>query len=311
MLSMENNPEDPNSGTHEVPFSKELYIEREDFKEEANKKFFRLSLGNEVRLKSAYIIKADSVVKDDAGNITEIHCTVDLDSKSGSGTEASLRKVKGTLHWVSIAHAITAEVREYDRLFLDEAPDAHEDKNFMEFINPNSLNIIKKAYLEPYLAQATLDDKYQFQRLGYFTLDTDSKEGQLIFNKTVGLKDSWAKQNTAAQQPKQPAVQQNQGKRSPLNEIQQLSKKLTNLPEEKLANAKASILKLAEEVSYEEIEPLFNTAAKKVGTRIGVMLVLGVLLKNGQEKTEAAQEFINAGLNDDHEMLKAEAAAIQ
>lgn len=311
MLSMENNPEDPNSGTHEVPFSKELYIEREDFKEEANKKFFRLSLGNEVRLKSAYIIKADSVVKDEAGNITEIHCTVDLDSKSGSGTEASLRKVKGTLHWVSIAHAITAEVREYDRLFLDEAPDAHEDKNFMEFINPDSLNIIKKAYLEPYLAQATLDDKYQFQRLGYFTLDTDSKEGQLIFNKTVGLKDSWAKQNTAAQQPKQPAVQQNQGKRSPLNEIQQLSKKLTNLPEEKLANAKASILKLAEEVSYEEIEPLFNTAAKKVGTRIGVMLVLGVLLKNGQEKTEAAQEFINAGLNDDHEMLKAEAAAIQ
>jgi len=311
MLSMENNPEDPNSGTHEVPFSKELYIEREDFKEEANKKFFRLSLGNEVRLKSAYIIKADSVVKDEAGNITEIHCTVDLDSKSGSGTEASLRKVKGTLHWVSIAHAITAEVREYDRLFLDEAPDAHEDKNFMEFINPDSLNIIKEAYLEPYLAQATLDDKYQFQRLGYFTLDTDSKEGQLIFNKTVGLKDSWAKQNTAAQQPKQPAVQQNQGKRSPLNEIQQLSKKLTNLPEEKLANAKASILKLAEEVSYEEIEPLFNTAAKKVGTRIGVMLVLGVLLKNGQEKTEAAQEFINAGLNDDHEMLKAEAAAIQ
>lgn len=311
MLSMENNPEDLNSGTHEVPFSKELYIEREDFKEEANKKFFRLSLGNEVRLKSAYIIKADSVVKDEAGNITEIHCTVDLDSKSGSGTEASLRKVKGTLHWVSIAHAITAEVREYDRLFLDEAPDAHEDKNFMEFINPDSLNIIKKAYLEPYLAQATLDDKYQFQRLGYFTLDTDSKEGQLIFNKTVGLKDSWAKQNTAAQQPKQPAVQQNQGKRSPLNEIQQLSKKLTNLPEEKLANAKASILKLAEEVSYEEIEPLFNTAAKKVGTRIGVMLVLGVLLKNGQEKTEAAQEFINAGLNDDHEMLKAEAAAIQ
>ncbi|WP_144604024.1 glutamine--tRNA ligase/YqeY domain fusion protein [Algoriphagus algorifonticola] len=311
MLSMENNPEDPNSGTHEVPFSKELYIEREDFKEEANKKFFRLSLGNEVRLKSAYIIKADSVIKDEAGNITEIHCTVDLNSKSGSGTEASLRKVKGTLHWVSIAHAITAEVREYDRLFLDEAPDAHEDKNFMEFINPDSLNIIKKAYLEPYLAQATLDDKYQFQRLGYFTLDTDSKEEKLIFNKTVGLKDSWAKQNTAAQQPKQPDVQQNQGKRSPLNEIQQLSKKLTNLPEEKLANAKASILKLAEEVSYEEIEPLFNTAAKKVGTRIGVMLVLGVLLKNGQEKTEAAQEFINAGLNDDHEMLKAEAAAIQ
>ncbi len=137
ILHLENNPEEANSGTHEVPFSRELYIEQEDFKEDGGKNFFRLSLGNEVRLKSAYIIKGESVLKDEAGNILEIHCTYDPETRSGSGTEASERKVKGTLHWVSIAHAIKAEVREYDRLFLDEAPDSHEEKSFMEFINPN------------------------------------------------------------------------------------------------------------------------------------------------------------------------------
>lgn len=311
ILHMENNPELPDSGTHEVPFSKELYIERADFQEEASKKFFRLALGTEVRLKSAYIIKADSVVKDDSGKITEIHCTVDLDSKSGTGTEASLRKVKGTLHWVSIEHAIKAEVREYDRLFLDEAPDSHEDKNFLEFINPDSLNVIKEAYLEPFLANATLEDKFQFQRLGYFTLDTDTTSDQLVFNKTVGLKDSWAKQNPQKEQTKPAApAPQNQPKKNPLSEMQQLSKKLTNLPEEKYASTKANIQKLAEEISYEEIEPLFNTAAKKVGTRIGVMLILGVLIEKGQEKTEAVKVFIEAGLNDSNELLKAEAEAI-
>jgi glutaminyl-tRNA synthetase len=312
MLTAENNPEDPNSGTHEVPFSRELYIEREDFQEEASKKFFRISLGTEVRLKSAYIIKAESVVKDEQGNILEIHCTCDLDSKSGTGTEASTRKVKGTLHWVSIAHAIKAEVREYDRLFLDEAPDAHEDKNFLEFLNPDSLKIINEAYLEPYLSNASLEDKFQFQRLGYFTLDLDSKEGNLVFNKTVGLKDSWAKQNTSAPQPTNHPVPapSNQGKRTALNEIQQIGKKITNLSGDKLSDARSSIIQLAEEVNYEEIEPLFNTAAKKVGTRIGVMLVLGVLLKNGQEKNAAVKAFIQAGLEDENEMLKAEAQAI-
>jgi glutaminyl-tRNA synthetase len=314
MLTAENNPEDPNSGTHEVPFSRELFIEREDFQEEASKKFFRLSIGTEVRLKSAYIIKGESVVKDEQGNILEIHCTCDLDSKSGTGTESSTRKVKGTLHWVSIAHAIKAEVREYDRLFLDEAPDSHEDKNFLEFLNPDSLKIIKEAYLEPFLAKASLEDKFQFQRLGYFTLDLDSKDGKPVFNKTVGLKDSWAKQNTSS--PEQPSQQaptpapSGQGKRSALNEIQQIGKKITNLSGEKLSAAKASIIQLAEEVSYEEIEPLFQTAAKKIGTRIGVMLVLGVLLKKGQEKNDAVIAFIQAGLDDENEMLKTEAQAI-
>lgn len=317
ILSAENNPEDPNSGTHELPFSGELYIEREDFKEEAGNKFFRLTLGNEVRLKSAYIIKAESVIKDADGNITEIHCTADLDSKSGSGTEASTRKVKGTLHWVSIPHSIKAEVREYDRLFLDEAPDSHEDRNFMDFVNPDSLKVIKEAYLEPFLENATLDDKFQFQRLGYFTLDKDSTSEKLVFNKTVGLRDSWAKQNTTpAQQNNQPTKQQNQGgvqsqgQRSALNEIQKIAKKYTNLSGDKLAAARADIARLAEEVSYEELEPLFNTAAKKVGTRIGVMIALGVLLTKGQERNAAIDAFIETGLSDENEELVKEAKKI-
>lgn len=315
MLVAENNPEDPNAGTHEVPFSRELYIEREDFKEEAGSKFFRLTLGQEVRLKNAYIIKGESVVKDESGNITEIHCTCDLDSKSGSGTEASMRKVKGTLHWVSIQHAIKAEVREYDRLFLDEAPDSHEGKDFMEFVNPDSLKIIKEAYLEPFLQEAKLDDKFQFQRLGYFTLDKDATSERLIFNKTVGLRDTWAKQQSQPVQqgnrPSQPSKGQPQGQRSAINEIQKISKKYTNLSGDKLANAKASIMNLAEGVSYEELQPLFNTAAKKVGTRIGVMITLGVLLNKGLVRNSEIDAFIEAGLNDKNELLAEEAKAIK
>lgn len=310
IFQLENNPEQENSGTHDVPFSRELYIEREDFKEDGGKNFFRLSLGNEVRLKSAYIIKAESVVKDEAGNILEIHCTYDPETRSGSGTEASERKVKGTLHWVSIAHVITAEVREYDRLFLDEAPDSHEDKGFLEFINPNSLNVIKEAYCEPFLANATLSDKFQFQRLGYFTLDPDSKDGKLVFNKTVGLKDTWAKQNTQApvQNQTKPQVQvQPQAQKKALNEIQQIGKKLTNLSGEKLETAMNSIKEFAEEVTYEELEPLFATAAKKTGTRIAAMLALGVLLKKGQAKNQAIADFIESGKADENEILKTEA----
>lgn len=317
MLDSENNPEDPNSGSHELPFSGELYIEREDFKEEAGNKFFRLTLGNEVRLKSAYIIKGESVVKDAAGNITEILCTADLDSRSGSGTEASTRKVKGTLHWVSIQHAIKAEIREYDRLFLDEAPDSHEDKNFMEFVNPESLKVIKEAYLEPFLKEATLDDKFQFQRLGYFTLDKDSSAEKLVFNKTVGLRDSWAKQAPVVATPQnQPNKQPNQGggqpqgQRSAINEIQKIAKKYTNLSGDKLAAAREEIAKLAEEVSYEELSPLFNTAAKKVGTRIGVMIALGVLLNKGQERNSEIDSFIEAAIADENEELAGEAKRI-
>ncbi|WP_289060280.1 glutamine--tRNA ligase/YqeY domain fusion protein [uncultured Zobellia sp.] len=191
-LETENNPEDASAGTRQIPFSREIYIEKDDFKEEANRKFFRLKLGGEVRLKSGYIIKAESCTKDTDGNITEIQCTYDPKSKSGSGTEESLRKVKGTLHWVSVNHALKAEVRLYDRLFTDESPDTHKDKDFMEFINPDSLKVIT-GFLEPSLVDAKPGDRVQFQRLGYFCVDPDSTSEKLVFNKTVGLRDTWAK----------------------------------------------------------------------------------------------------------------------
>lgn len=191
-LDAENNPEEEVMTYRKVPFSRELYIEREDFKEDADKKFFRLSIGKEVRLKNAYIIKGESVVKDENGNITEIHVTYDEDSRSGSGTEASQRKVKGTIHWVSIPHAIEAEIRVYDRLFTHENPDGNKEVDFKEYINPNSLEIVK-GYLEPSLKEAKVGDKFQFQRLGYFTMDKDSTPENLVFNKTVGLRDTWAK----------------------------------------------------------------------------------------------------------------------
>jgi len=191
-LEAENNPEEEVLTYRKVTFSKELYIEREDFQEEAHKKFFRLTLGTEVRLKNAYIIKGESVIKDADGNITEIHCTYDEDSRSGSGSEASQRKVKGTIHWVSTKHAVEAEVRVYDRLFTHENPDGNKEIDFKEFINPNSLEIIT-GYVEPSLVNAKELEHYQFQRLGYFSVDRDSTAEKLVFNKTVGLRDTWAK----------------------------------------------------------------------------------------------------------------------
>ncbi len=191
-LEAENNPEDPGAGSREIPFSRELYIEREDFREQANRKFFRLKLGGEVRLKNAYIIKAESVKKDAEGNILEIHCAYDPKSKSGSGTPESLRKVKGTLHWVSATHAIEGEVRLYDRLFTDPTPDGHKDRDFLEFINPDSLSVVT-AKMEPGLLEVKQGERYQFQRLGYFCVDPDSSKGHPVFNRTVTLRDTWAK----------------------------------------------------------------------------------------------------------------------
>ena len=191
-LETENNPEDESAGTRKIPFSKNIYIEKEDFKEEANRKFFRLTLGKEVRLKSAYIIKGEKVIKDENGEIVEIHCTYDPKSKSGSGTEESLKKVKGTLHWVSISHAIKSEIRLYDRLFNVESPDTDKDKDFMEFINPDSLKVIT-GYVEPGLKNAGVSEKFQFQRIGYFCVDKESTENHLVFNRTVNLRDSWGK----------------------------------------------------------------------------------------------------------------------
>ena len=296
----ENNPEDEGAGTRQVPFSREIYIEKNDFKEEAGNKFFRLKLGGEVRLKNAYIIKADHVVKDADGNITEIHCTYSKDTS---------KRVKGTLHWVSIKHTIKAEVREYDRLFLDEAPDSHPDKDFMEFVNPNSLKVIN-AFVEPSLVDAKPGERFQFQRLGYFNVDDDSNPDMLVFNKTVGLRDSWAKQK-----PKQPNNQnqpkpQQQQKRKAISIVQQLGKKYTNLPMEKQQKVKVEIQELAKDVSYDELEPLFGTAVKKAGTRIATLLVLGVLLNNGLERNDAVNAFIKKALEDKNELLVAEAKAV-
>ena len=306
-LDAENNPEDETSGSRKVPFSKELFIEKEDFQEQANSKYFRLSLGKEVRLKNAYIIKGEKVIKDSDGSIKEIHCTYDPESLSGSGTEASLRKVKGTLHWVSINHAIKAEVREYDRLFMDESPDNHPDKDFMELINPESLKIIE-AFVEPSLKEAKVGDRFQFQRLGYFNVDDDSTPEHLVFNKTVGLRDTWAKhkpkQNVSQDQQKS---QPQQSQRKAIDVIKQLGKKYTNLPEEKQKKARKEILDLANNVSYDDLQPLFGTAAKKAGTRIATMLTLSVLLKNGLKRNEEINEFINKAKEDSNELLVSEA----
>ena len=193
-LEGEINPEQLDLGTRKIPFSKNIFIEREDFRESANKKFFRLTLQKEVRLKNAYIIKGESVIKDKEGNITEIICTYDPDSKSGSGSEASMRKVKGTLHWVSQQHAFRAEVRLYDRLFQVPSPDQDKLVDFKSHLNFDSLSTIT-AFVEPSLKAAKDYENYQFQRLGYFVVDPDSTPELLVFNKTVGLRDTWSKRN--------------------------------------------------------------------------------------------------------------------
>ena len=191
LLEGENNPEDENSGSREIPFGKELYIEKEDFMENPPKKFFRLYPGGMVRLKSAYIIKCDEAVKDESGNITELHCTYIPESKSGNDTSGI--NVKGTLHWVEVTNAITAEVRLYDRLFKVEDP-SNEEGDFKDYINPDSLQTVTAAYAEPALKNARINERYQFLRKGYFTLDNKDTYARLVFNRTVTLKDAWAKE---------------------------------------------------------------------------------------------------------------------
>ncbi|MDO8930515.1 MAG: glutamine--tRNA ligase/YqeY domain fusion protein [Bacteroidota bacterium] len=186
-----NNPEDASMGTRLVPFTRELYIEREDFMEEPPKKFYRLSPGTEVRLRYAYFITCTGVVKDDNGEITEIHCTYDPASRGGNSPDG--RKVKSTIHWVSATENIEAEVRLYDRLFTDEEPDGHKDIDFKEFMNHDSLQVLPKCYIEPFVKDAKALDHFQFERLGYFNIDSDSTPEKLVFNRTVQLKDTWAK----------------------------------------------------------------------------------------------------------------------
>jgi glutaminyl-tRNA synthetase len=191
MLVGENNPEDPNSGNREIPFTRELFVEQDDFMEVPAKKYFRLAPGEMVRLKSAYIIKCEEIIKDNMGKVIELRCTYVPESKSGSDTSGL--KVKGTIHWVSITHAVTAEVRLYDRLFsVENVGDMEGD--FKEYLNPNSLQVLSKVYAEPAIKSAILDQRFQFLRKGYFTLDPDSTEEKIVFNRTVTLNDMWAKE---------------------------------------------------------------------------------------------------------------------
>ena len=266
-LDAENNQEDETSGYRKVPFSRELYIEREDFLEDAPAKFFRLSVGREVRLKNAYIIKGESVIKDQTGNITEIYATYDVDSKSGSGNEASTRKVAGTLHWVSIKHAIETEVRLYDRLFIDEAPDSHKEKNFLEFINPNSLEVIK-GYVEPTLAEAKPGEKFQFQRLGYFNVDNDSTSEKIVFNKTVGLKDAW----------------EEKGKKEE-NLLMNTQKEINKYVKEKEENNALLILQAIVEniVSIDNYSLLVNTIVKNIKNDSNSLLFSNLILQHSKK----------------------------
>jgi glutaminyl-tRNA synthetase len=189
MCTASNNPETPES-TRQIPFTREIWIEADDFMEVPPPKYFRLRPGGEVRLKSAYIIKCDEVVKNDAGEIVELRCTADLDSKSGGPTAG--RKIKGTIHWVSAQHAIDAEVRLYDRLFTEAEPEK-DGRDFKSVLNPHSLEVVR-AKLEPSLADAKPEERYQFERLAYFALDPDSKPGVPVFNRTITLKDTWSKE---------------------------------------------------------------------------------------------------------------------
>lgn len=191
-LEAVNNPEDESMGKRSVPFCKEIYIEQDDFMEDPPKKFFRLSPGNEVRLRYAYIIRCNEVIKDDNGKVIELKCTYEPDTKSGTGT--SNKKVKGTIHWVSANHAVKSEVRLYDRLFKVENPDSDKEVDFKAHINQNSLKIIDEALIEPFVRYSKPDDKFQFERLGYFCIDTKhTNQEKLVFNRTVTLRDSWAK----------------------------------------------------------------------------------------------------------------------
>jgi glutaminyl-tRNA synthetase len=203
-----NNPEDESAGTRTVPFSKVLYIERDDFMEAPPKKFYRLAVGREVRLRYGYFVTCTDVIKDDEGNVIELRCTYDPETKGGSAPDG--RRVKATLHWVSADHAVEAEARLYESLFTEENPDKDSKKDFTEFLNPNSLTVVDPIYVEPYIKNAKVGEHYQFERLAYFVVDEDSTEEKLVFNRTVTLRDQWKKQQN---KPKQGKKKRNRNKK--------------------------------------------------------------------------------------------------
>ena len=296
-LDTDNNPEDSNAGTRTIPFSNTLYIEQEDFREEASAAFFRLKIGGEARLKSAYIIKAESLQKDAAGNIETVHCTYDPKSLSGSGSPESQRKVKATIHWVSARDAKEISVRQYDRLFQTPSPDSDKEVDFMTQLNPDSLSV-QTAFAEPMLADAKAGDHFQFQRLGYFVCDQDSTDGLKVFNKTVGLRDTWFKQ-----QIKPPQHLKQTHVASPLDTLRKLGKKFTSFSAEKQDAAANQIATLAKDIPAAALAPLYNTAAKKTGTRIAVAIVLAAHQKTAAALDSEAIDFIKKARIDKNPLL--------
>lgn len=297
-FSFINNPEEENPTTRMVSFSPELYIEREDFSLSPSSDFKRLSIGNEVRLKSGYIVKATLVETTSNGEVTKILCEYDPKSLSGSGTLESQRKVNATIHWVDKKTAIKAEVREYDRLFTSPSPDASPQTPFENFINKDSLKV-RLAFVEPSLVKALPGDKFQFQRLGYFNTDDDSTDKMLVFNKTVSLREVKIKA------PKQQqAFPQPNNQKPPIEAIKKFGKKYMNLSEEKQADAKRAIIELSKEINYTDVAPLFLTAVKKRGTRAVALICLSQLKNSKNPFPAEAKLFIQQAHEDENQTLQ-------
>jgi glutaminyl-tRNA synthetase len=290
------NPESEKPNTRPLTFNSELYIEKEDFSADPPLGFKRLSIGSEVRLKSGYIVKATHVELDSSGNLIAICCKYDPKSLSGSGSVESQRKVNTTIHWVCKKTALSAEVREYERLFTSPSPDSDPNIPFESFINKNSLQI-RKAFVEPFLSSAKPADKFQFQRLGYFNTDDNSSASQLIFNKTVSLREQKIKKPRPQTAKETPELK-------PIEAIKKLGKKYAKLSSDKQSVVKQQVLSLSQNITLKDLAPLFSTAIKKRGTRGVVLISLSSLKSRGVSFSEDAKGFVTKALDDQEQWIK-------
>ena len=303
-MSFVDNPESKKPNSRSLIFNSELYIEKEDFSLDPPTGFKRLSIGSEVRLKSGYIIKATDVELDNLGKLAAICCEYDPKSLSGSGSLESQRKVNSTIHWVCKKTAVSAQVREYNRLFTSPSPDANPNIPFENFLNKQSLQI-RDAFVEPFLLTANPGSKFQFQRLGYFNTDDDSTVSQLIFNKTVSLRESKIKK------PKQQhSFSQPNNQIKPIDAIKKFGKKYMNLSEEKQADVKRAIIELSKEINHTDLAPLFSTTVKKRGTRAVVLICLAQLKNSKNPFTAEAKLFIQLALVDENQTLQSLASEV-
>lgn len=305
-LDAENNPENPKAGFRKVPFSRELYIEAEDFRPEAPKNYHRLTIGGKVRLKNAFVIQAESYVEEQ-GQLT-VFVRYDPDSQSGKNTSSVKTQPKGTLHWVSVKHALPMTVRVYDRLFSEAAPDGHKETDFMNFINPDSLKTLQ-GFIEPSVKGTKVLEQFQFQRLGYFNVDLDSRASQLVFNKTVGLRDTWKKKVSPPNH--NASLTQTIATKPPIEEIKKLGKKLLSTTPDKQKKLEIRIQEAAKQCKVEEIEPLYQTAVKKAATRLATLIALDVILVQNQTKPNVtAVDFIQKAAKDSNAALRTKAEEI-